>query len=109
MTLEDFIRLHSHRIWSDRTLKDNLKKLEKVCCYSGYGKRDISTFTASDVYLYLDTLLADGRAPATVNRYTAALSKVFKLAKDMRLIEHCLLYTSPSPRDPKTSRMPSSA
>ena len=25
------------------------------------------------------------------------------------LIEHCLLYTSPSPRDPKTSRMPSSA
>ena len=23
--------------------------------------------------------------------------------------EHCLLYTSPSPRDPKTSRMPSSA
>ena len=23
--------------------------------------------------------------------------------------QHCLLYTSPSPRDPKTSRMPSSA
>ena len=25
------------------------------------------------------------------------------------LIDPCLLYTSPSPRDPKTSRMPSSA
>ena len=25
------------------------------------------------------------------------------------VIEHCLLYTSPSPRDPKISRMPSSA
>ena len=24
-------------------------------------------------------------------------------------VESCLLYTSPSPRDPKTSRMPSSA
>ena len=24
-------------------------------------------------------------------------------------LENCLLYTSPSPRDPKTSRMPSSA
>ena len=24
-------------------------------------------------------------------------------------IDSCLLYTSPSPRDPKTSRMPSSA
>ena len=32
------------------------------------------------------------------------ISKVFdELNKD------CLLYTSPSPRDPKTSRMPSSA
>ena len=26
-----------------------------------------------------------------------------------RNLESCLLYTSPSPRDPKTSRMPSSA
>ena len=28
---------------------------------------------------------------------------------DYRLVKTCLLYTSPSPRDPKTSRMPSSA
>ena len=27
----------------------------------------------------------------------------------LKLISSCLLYTSPSPRDPKTSRMPSSA
>ena len=30
-------------------------------------------------------------------------------AKQMELYISCLLYTSPSPRDPKTSRMPSSA
>ena len=30
-------------------------------------------------------------------------------ATAMRLIEDCLLYTSPSPRDLSTSRMPSSA
>ena len=29
--------------------------------------------------------------------------------KDLSIFEICLLYTSPSPRDPKTSRMPSSA
>ena len=29
--------------------------------------------------------------------------------EDLRRIDDCLLYTSPSPRDPKTSRMPSSA
>ena len=28
---------------------------------------------------------------------------------DKAYINNCLLYTSPSPRDPKTSRMPSSA
>ena len=27
----------------------------------------------------------------------------------VKKVHHCLLYTSPSPRDPKTSRMPSSA
>ena len=28
---------------------------------------------------------------------------------DLNIVDPCLLYTSPSPRDPKTSRMPSSA
>ena len=36
-------------------------------------------------------------------------SKVFLTLVDDRLVDPCLLYTSPSPRDPKTSRMPSSA
>ena len=39
-------------------------------------------------------------------------SKDLKAENDsllMELNQRCLLYTSPSPRDPKTSRMPSSA
>ena len=39
------------------------------------------------------------------NLIDAALNKKVKV----RVFEACLLYTSPSPRDPKTSRMPSSA
>ena len=35
-------------------------------------------------------------------------AEVLQLKKD-RLIQICLLYTSPSPRDLSTSRMPSSA
>ena len=37
--------------------------------------------------------------------------KVYKVAMicDSSISDGCLLYTSPSPRDPKTSRMPSSA
>ena len=45
-------------------------------------------------------------------------AKYYQLFNDLRLLRAkakktyqkvCLLYTSPSPRDPKTSRMPSSA
>ena len=38
-------------------------------------------------------------------------TKLFKTSrpKSALMINDCLLYTSPSPRDPKSSRMPSSA
>ena len=38
-----------------------------------------------------------------------ALSMPGNIDSDTGHIDTCLLYTSPSPRDPKTSRMPSSA
>ena len=37
------------------------------------------------------------------------LVEISGVAAGPYLINSCLLYTSPSPRDPKTSRMPSSA
>ena len=36
-------------------------------------------------------------------------SLIKSLYPDSNVVRSCLLYTSPSPRDPKTSRMPSSA
>ena len=54
------------------------------------------TETEIPLYTDFDTMLEETKPDvvivATVDRY-----------------HHCLLYTSPSPRDPKTSRMPSSA
>ena len=41
--------------------------------------------------------------------YTADCMPIFFADKRKRNVATCLLYTSPSPRDPKTSRMPSSA
>ena len=37
------------------------------------------------------------------------VQEIEKAQKQMQQPKTCLLYTSPSPRDPKTSRMPSSA
>ena len=45
---------------------------------------------------------------ASANFYLAALQPDDRNAELLRST-FCLLYTSPSPRDPKTSRMPSSA
>ena len=47
----------------------------------------------------------------TFGAYTNVKEKdiKFQSKKTLRWYKSCLLYTSPSPRDPKTSRMPSSA
>ena len=44
-------------------------------------------------------------------RFESILNQVNKSISvdDLVITDICLLYTSPSPRDPKTSRMPSSA
>ena len=57
----------------------------------GGGIRTVDDFT---------TMLRAGADKVSVN--SAAVYRP-------KLINDCLLYTSPSPRDPKTSRMPSSA
>ena len=38
-----------------------------------------------------------------------AMNAIRDTGADAEILYSCLLYTSPSPRDPKTSRMPSSA
>ena len=48
--------------------------------------------------------------PSTVARIAELLNTTADYLLGLyRPVSNCLLYTSPSPRDPKTSRMPSSA
>ena len=50
--------------------------------------------------------------PNSLNEHWMPFTSNKDFKENPRLIveaEGCLLYTSPSPRDPKTSRMPSSA
>ena len=41
--------------------------------------------------------------------FSELISKIISLVKEIKDLETCLLYTSPSPRDGLLSRMPSSA
>ena len=59
---------------------------------------------------YQDILVdrcADGLARVAINR--PAKRNAFRPQTVMELCDACLLYTSPSPRDMRRSRMPSSA
>ena len=57
-----------------------------------------------------DSLIAEGATPEIISKNLAEL-KANKVSSNMydKLVLGCLLYTSPSPRDLSTSRMPSSA
>ena len=52
-------------------------------------------------------ITAEGRIPRPV--YLAPRMPRWRLSEVMAALETCLLYTSPSPRDKRQSRMPSSA
>ena len=53
----------------------------------------------------------DGKSKSIWDTFTHTPGKVKNNENGDTAVDHyhCLLYTSPSPRDPKTSRMPSSA
>ena len=61
-------------------------------------------FPAGKLPKILNALRIEAKNPA--GQDIALTAEVQQLLGDHRV---CLLYTSPSPRDPKTSRMPSSA
>ena len=62
--------------------------------------------------LMLDTDATENKSKLGANAILAvslAVARAAAVEKGVPLYEHCLLYTSPSPRDLSTSRMPSSA
>ena len=54
-----------------------------------------------------DAVYGKAERYVSMGRLQGMLDKEFQL--NVERLNDCLLYTSPSPRDPKTSRMPSSA
>ena len=87
-------------------------KLQVALCtaYSDYSWEDI------DQRLALNDRLLILKKPfdaIEIRQMASALTVKWQMTEDaalkMNLLEHCLLYTSPSPRDGLLSRMPSSA
>ena len=55
--------------------------------------------------------IMDGKDPKVIENAEGSRTtpSIISFGSDEEKLVGCLLYTSPSPRDPKTSRMPSSA
>ena len=79
----------------DKEVIKNAKNLKVISTFSvGFDHIDIDFAKSQGVKI--------GYTPEVLTNATAELAIGL-------ILDTCLLYTSPSPRDPKTSRMPSSA
>ena len=82
----------------DPLLHERIKK----CSYN-LDRKDIS-FTLNENMLYHNGVGLSANQLGIKERCFVMIRST-----DVENLQTCLLYTSPSPRDPKTSRMPSSA
>lgn len=90
VTLAQFIAEEHSRIWQDSTDKHQSEtevKLDRFTAFAGYGSRTLDTFKPKDIHRFQDHLLAVGLSKSTVNRYSSAISKVFKHAVDNDIID----------------------
>lgn len=88
MTIARFLSENSKRIWSGRHRTDSLHKMQRFFEFEDFGSRDVGSFKPADIYRFSDSLLEQGVAKATINRYYAAISAVFKHAVMMEEINH---------------------
>ena len=95
------------------SLRDNLRQARRLLAQAGWTYTD-GALRNSKGEPFVFEMLDDGGAMSRVMAaYARNLEKlgiqVNQRMTDFALYQNCLLYTSPSPRDQRGSRMPSSA
>ena len=100
------------RVLPEQYLKRQERKIKRIGDYAGSIKPPKFDINNPQPYPYSDFsrggLERAGLAPATPGEWRAWFANHTQ-STYVPLIRHCLLYTSPSPRDGLLSRMPSSA
>lgn len=86
VTLRKLVDDNYRRIWynrSDQHVRESHKKALRFCDFNGFGDRDITSFTASDLFDYIEHLEEQGMGDNTLNHYNSNVSSIFKYAKDI--------------------------
>ena len=88
LNLYNFTHTHAYHIWtSERHRKESLSKLERLSLLSDFDVKPMSDYKAKDVYFIIDYLQDEELASATINRYLACLSVVFKHAVALEVLD----------------------
>ena len=72
-------------------------------------RKALGTFEAVDLYAATERMTRIEKTIWEAEHKPKLLRFAFESRRGRRLVDACLLYTSPSPRDRQKSRMPSSA
>ena len=105
-----------------RAIFDKTKEIKIIACGTSYYAASVARYWFEDFgircdveiaseYRYRNHVVNDGTLFLTISQSGETLDTMaaLEMAKTLGYINTCLLYTSPSPRDLSTSRMPSSA
>ena len=87
-TVLEFTLENAHRIWDSGHLKSSQAKIVRFANFSDFKTRKLDNFKPTDIYDFLDHLKTTGCCDSTLNRYTAAISSIMKLAVDNEEITH---------------------
>lgn len=88
MDLYTFAKTNAHHIWiGERHRKESLGKLERVCLLSDFDVKPVGDYKAKDIYFVTDYLQDEELSSATINRYLACLSTVFKHAVALEVLD----------------------
>ena len=93
-----------HEVVHNKTVVEELKQLGAIFV------EDIGEIPEGEVVIYSAHGISKAVEVESQNRNLNVFDATCPLVSKVHAeVNTCLLYTSPSPRDPKTSRMPSSA
>ena len=85
-SIASFAKREAHRMWPSEEHSAAVHEAGRFVDFRDHATKPISHFLPRDIHAFADHLAADGNSPATVNRYLAAISKVFNHAVDEQLI-----------------------
>ena len=89
MDIWTFASAAKSRIWpkGEKHRERSLAQLEKFVSFSDYSTKPLHSYKSSHVHQFIDYLEELGASDATLNRYAATVSKIFRYANRIRVTD----------------------